>query len=258
MEHHLSLGPSVKVRVVNMETMKTELMPVGGLLGKVSFVYNFYGELKRVWVEEGQSESKYLVGAQSGETLQFGTGTQLLLRKHGEAEYKRTLLTDLNAPCFVRMPQKKTQQPPEVADMLDFDDKVGTFLSPPDVSAMVRALESVGSCGIMVKRDDTTLRVFIDRNRPVCYASKVLNGNFTLDISATMTDLAHRGLIQPWKMFGQAVIDETEKTGVIFEGNCVFNDMPLMNAREIKKPGLVFNVHLEDPNTPVECQWFCM
>lgn len=258
MTHQLSLGASVKLRIINLETSKTELVPVIRLVDKVSYVYDFYGNPKRIHVTAGNSEKKYLVGAASGETLQFGDGTMLYMRTHGVAGFKRALLSELSAPAYVRLPQKKISQPTGVADMLDYEEKSGMFLSPPDVAEMIRALEVVGSLGILVQRDLTTLKIALDKNRPSCFAAKVLNGNFTLDITSTMTDLASRGIIQPWKMFGPEVIDDTEKTGVIFEGNCIFNDVPLTNVRVMNKPGIMFNVEVEEPDIPVECQWFCM
>jgi len=252
----LSLLPHTKIRIIDGE--QTKLAVVSELVGwhRVE-VYDFYGNKHKITISAGKCPSRWLVQAFSGEMQQFGADHTILARTVDAAGFTRVPLSAIDGPRLIRLPQKKTTPPKGVSNFLDLDEKSGAlFLAPTEAKDLQWVLEEVASCGVTVNRHPTSLRIDLETRRPVCFASKLINGNFQSDFSFTMNDLASRGIVQPWKLFGDAVIEDTKRTGIIFEGNCIYNDVPFTRVREVKKEADVCNVHLDDPMTPVEITWF--
>lgn len=253
---HCVLLPGTKVRVID-GTM-TKQVRVDELVGEDATVYDFFGRVHTLTVEPGTVERRYLMSSTTGERIQFGEGHTVLTRKYDSAEYKRVAVSDLFPPGFVRLPQKKVVPPEGVADMLDYDDKTRvTHVTADNIKDLIFAYEAVASCGVTVSRHPTKLRFDIDPKRPVCFATKLLNGNFQADMVYTLNQLAMSGIVIPCRMFNDTVIKETSLSGIIFEGNNIFNDVPISRLNTIDKPSDVFKVTLSDPMAPLELSWFC-
>ena len=253
----LSLIPNTKLRVIDDEGSRTHLVAAGDLVGKHVKVYDFYGKKHDIRLAFGKTERRWLCECMSGEMIQFGNEHTINMRRHDVAGYVRTPLIG-NAGGLVRLPQKKVYPPRGAAASLDMDEKTGAlFMSFENIKDLVEVMEAVSSCGVTVERHKTMLRVDIEDKRPVCWASKLLNGNFQSDFEFAMNDLAARGIIHPHKMYSPEVLDETKRTGIIFEGNCVYNDFPFIVHRPVDKEAEVVVVLFDDPSLFIETQWFC-
>lgn len=253
----LSLIPNTKLRVVAEDGYRTELVAAGDLVGKPVQVYDFYGNKHELRLAFGKTTQRWLCQCMSGEMIQFGNEHTILVRRHDVAGYKRVPIGS-GANGLVRLPQKKIVPPKSAAAALDMDEKTNAvFLTFDNIKSLVETMEAVSSCGVTVERHKTHLRVDIESKRPVCWSVKLLNGNFQSDFEFAMNDLCSRGIIHPYRMYGDSLLTQTLMTEIIFEGNCVFNDFPFIVHRPVDKEAEVVFVLFDDPMLFVETQWFC-
>lgn len=256
MIHHCVLLPGTKIRV--LDGAVTKQVRVNELVGRVSSIYDFFGKTHTFTVEPTKVERRYLMSSNTGEKMQFGDGHTILTRKYDSAEYMRVAVSDLFPPGFVRLPQKKIVPPEGVADLLDYDEKTRvTFAEATDIKTLIETYEATASCGVTVSRHATKMRFDIEARRPVCFAAKLLNGNFQTDLAQTLSQLCMSGVVMPCRMFNALLLKETEIAGVIFEGNNLMNDAPIARVNTIDKPSEAFKITLSDPLAPLELSWFC-
>lgn len=251
----LSLLKGTKIRVVALGS--TELREVQDL-GPTATCYDTYGDPFVIDITPGPEERCVLVMAQHGEAAVFGESHQILCRNSNEPLWRRRPLMDTNADVFVRLPQKKITATRDMFAALDYDEN-GMFFTAETVKDLLTLMEATSTLGVTVNRHNTQRRVEVSQRRPVCFANKLINGNFNIALEDTLASLAASGVIQPWRLYGPEFIEETKRTGVIFEGNCVYNDLPLLPPKIIERKFPTWHVkahNKEDEQKPVELVWF--
>jgi len=256
----LSLPPSCKIRHVTTDG-KTSAITVEELAKQDDpgvYVYDFHGNAHRVRIGAEVSEQMYMIACGSGEPLFVGEKHTVLCRPVGTASYVRLPLSMLDGTmqAHVRLPHKRITPHETIVDAFDYDEKEqNLILKPERASDFIRLMERAASCGVTVKRHRTEKKITLDGGRPLCFANKLLIGAFQSDPMAAMDTLASSGVIQPWKMFSQAVVDEVVRTDIIFEGNCIYAESMFITAKPVGRASKVRHITPEDPNVPVELSW---
>lgn len=252
MAHDLSLVSGTQVTRVTPDG-KTEQVAIQEVGDGFSY-YDFYGEMWHAQVRKAEPEKLYYTMAASGEGLLLGESHTVFCRPVERSGYERMPIHDLKT-SFVRLPQKKSRPPAGLFDAFEAD-RTGISLGMDSAAKMFGLMHKAAFCGVTVRRHKTERRLLLDDKRPTCFATKLINGNFQVDLAETLDNLAQGGIIQPYRMFGREFVAETERKEVIFEGNCIFNDVMLMPTRRIEKTAPVYHIELVNPNAPVELAWF--
>lgn len=254
-ELHLSLMPQTKLRVCTRFGGTTRLTEIENV-GDEAYVYDFYGNLNKITVTKAEApEAKYLLAATSGEPIMVGENHSVYCRGRDSAEYKRVPVSEINDVFYVRMPQKKIVPTPGLFEAMDIDD-TGLFLETEHASNLLTLIEGASTLGIDTSRRRTERRIDLDKNRPTCFATKLLAGAFQVDPYETLASLAKGAVIVPTNMFSEEFVAETTLTGIIFEGNNPYNDVLCLQPRRVEKVSPVYHVKLSKPLMPVELAWF--
>ncbi len=255
MEHHLSLIEGTKVRVIDESHYTTRLMAIEDA-GSTGHFYDNYGVVHSFEVLRAtEPENRYLLAAASGEPFLVGESHTLFCRSNESARYKRTSIKDIKAPVFVRLPQKKLVADDGVFDEVDLD-KDGLFVEADSVDKLSKLSAQIATCGITVSREKAKRMIRLERGRPSCFASKMLNGNFVRDFEETLDGLCRNGIVIPHRPFNDSMLLETQKSGIIFEGNSIFTEVVALMPRRLETKGRVIHIRLTEPENPFELTWF--
>lgn len=232
------------------------LMPLEEL-GESFRVYDFYGDLHTAQVSRPVTEPRWLVQTSSGEAFWVGQSHTFLCRKLGAAEYTRVPVTEVARDIvFVRMPQKKTTLDVPLFANLEHDEKRNIlYLEAESVSELVTMAEVAATAGMSVVRHPTKRQIELEISRPVCFANKLLIGAFDNDLETALESLCASGVLMPWRMYGPEFVEETRKTGVIFEGNNVFSEIKIVKCELGKGEGQFRRVTLGNGRVPLETVW---
>lgn len=254
----LSLVKGTKIRVI-AEGGRTKLVPVEEIEQRPDHkasVYDWYGQRHTLTVSEAPCEAVAVLLCRSGEMMYVGEKHCLYGRQHGSAHFERYELADIDKPLYVRLPQRKISvDDNSLFETLEADDK-SVHLIPKVARDMLPLMETAATCGITVHRYKTELRVDLERSRPVCFATKLINGNFDENLTGTLEELTAQAILQPFGPFDSQFIETTEQTGIIFEGSTLYNDVLLVKPRRIDRPTPVYHITGVD-DVPVELTWFC-
>lgn len=253
--HHLSLIEGTKVRIIDDSAYKTRLTAIENA-GSEGHFYDSFGSVHSFQVlHADEQEKRYLISAISGESFLVGESHTIFCRDAQSARYKRTPVSELTGPAFVRLPQKKLEADPTLFDQVDLDGD-GLFIESDSIQKLTDYAAKVATCGITVSRHKTKRLIRLENGRPSCFATKLLNGNFDQHFEVTMESLCRSGIIIPYQFYGDSFLLETQKSGVIFEGNSIFNEVPCIVPRKLETKGRVIHIRLTTPNVPVEMTWF--
>ena len=251
----LSVPKETKITIANADTGAAYRASVEEVIGQRQ-VFNGWGEQRTVNIRPAdKQEPMYMMAATSGEPMLFGESHTLLCRNAGSARWHRKAIGDIIDMVIVKLPQRKIQ-PIEtiVFDHYDADDK-GLFLKPERAADMLRLMLKASYSGLTVHRNKTELRIDLDKARPACFGNKLIMGSFQQDLEAALDSLAGSGVLTPCEPFTEAYIGKVRTTGIIFEGNSVFTETPLLPPKKLNKPGDVYWIDTQD-DTPVELNWF--
>jgi hypothetical protein len=262
----LSLLADTKLRLAvnaNVVNPKTELLTVKELVERraYNYVYDWFGEVHQISGFSdhfSNEESLWRIDALSGEPLIVGEKHGLLCRQKGSARYERRTPVELQyygKPVYVRMPQRKV-----VCDDILFEnfaaDEKSVHIVAPTARDLLPIMEAGATAGLGVHRSKGELRVDLEKNRPVCFATKLINGNFQENLGGTLEELTAGAIICPSHRFDDQYVDLVEKTGIVFEGWTFFNDVLVVPPRPIEKTGRVYHIEVAE-HVPIELTWFC-
>lgn len=253
----LSLTGSTKIRVIDDTLVSTVLTPVSEITS--AYVYDWYGNKHFLSVQEAEPEDMFLIAAMSGEPQYVGGNHTLLAREKGKAVYKRYSVTDLvaaNLPMFVHLPQRKITLDDDGPFFALAADEKSVHLAASEATDLIKLMTTAATAGISVHRARNELRIDLEKSRPVCFATKLINGNFQANLSGTLEELCASAIVNPYGPFNDQLIEKTDKTGVIFEGSSLFNDVLALPPRPVAKKAPVYHIKVED-DAPVELAWFC-
>lgn len=251
----LSVIKGTKITLANADTGEAYRANVEDVIGKRR-VFTWWGEQRSIMVSPAPSpEGLYMMAATTGEAVMFGESHTLLCRDIGSARWKRKKIGDITDMMVVKLPQRKIQAVDKIVfDHFDADDK-GLFLKPDRASDMLRLMLKASYNGLTVHRAKAELRIDVDKARPACFGNKLIMGSFQEDLEKTLDSLAGSGVLMPSAWFNDEYIGKVRTTGVIFEGNSVFTDIPALTPKKLNKPGEVYWIDVEE-DTAVELNWF--
>jgi hypothetical protein len=252
---HLSLLPNTKITVIGDIGDKVIHKAVSECVGK-QVVYDWFGNKKNITVQKSaQEEFKVMTTATSGEMCLFGDTHDVFVKDFNSIWTRRPLVS-MQESAHVKLPQKKIKPNAGMLQYLDIDDK-GLYLLVDKVSDFSLMLREMAYCGVKVNRHPSELRIELDRSKPPCFATKLLNGSFVYNLKNTLGTLAMGGVVSPSDLLTEAYLKLVENSGIIFEGANIFNEIPLLPAKVLATKTETYHVYLEDHSTPVELDWFC-
>jgi hypothetical protein len=244
----LSIARTTKVRTLD------GLKPVAELPAAFKVV-DWYGNLHEARVEGVEDRPRIMFRTISGEAVAFGEGHTVYCRAKGDGRWMRRNIADITDPHFVRMPQRKLSIDDIVAQSMD-GDNTGVFLAPKTPLQLLPLMEGAATAGLLVQREKAELKIKVEPRRPSCFAAKLINGNFELDLEGSLSALVSKAIIQPHGPFNSEYVEKCKEYGVIFEGSTLYNDLLLfpMEAKKAKAPCYTITV---DDDVPIETTWFC-
>lgn len=246
----LSILPDTELRVV---TAAGDTKLVAAKEAATSFVYDWFGATVPFVINGAPNERLYRLTTLNGEPIYVGENHSVLCRKRDSAQYRRVPVRELIEPVFVHLPQRKVRLDDESPfHALDADDD-GIFLKPADVLQFRPLMRTMATAGVAVHRRPSELRIDLEKGRPVCYALKLINGNFDVDLKATLEALTSVAVVQPCRLFDDQLIENVRKTGIVFEGASLYNETLLLPPEPIEKEASVYHVTCQ---APVELLWF--
>ncbi len=252
MSLHLSVTKDMYVTV--LVDGKAKQLRVTEALGPQEVV-DWWGQVHPINICAADAEETYYMFAtSSGEAMIVGETHSVLSRDPRSAKWERVLAKDQEEIRFGKLHQKKIVADDSLFDLLDVDDK-GLFLRPPKGSAIFDVSRLAAYCGIAVQRHKTELRIDLDRGRPSCFATKLINGSFDADLEAALDGLTASTVLRPCSRFNEDYVNKVRDLGVIFEGGSYNNDVPILPPRMLDKSGPVYHILVNDPLTPVELTW---
>jgi hypothetical protein len=236
----------------------TGLVSVDALADTKFQVMDWYGNVREANVVYGGTSKRHTLRAVSGENIYVGAEHELLSREMGKGRYERVPAAKMETARFVRLPQRKIRCDKSLFDCLEADEHLKrVYLKPERAGDFYPLCEAAATAGISVHRHKSELRVDIEMNRPSCFASKLIMGNFYNDLPGTLDDLVGSGIVSPCAAFNDRYIDMCEAEGIIFEGSTLFNDVMVTPAIPSNNDVDVYNVYVEHDDVPLELTWFC-
>jgi hypothetical protein len=222
-------------------------------------IFDWFGNEHLVSVSKAPAlESVLSTTAASGEFVSFGETHSFYARAPKSAEWKRTPITDLTNDMFlVQLPQKKIEVADEVFESFDLDDK-HLYIVPQQASDLSTLMRKAAWSGITVNRHKTELRIELEKLRPACFASKLINGALTYRLKDALSSLISSGIVSMPGTFCDEYVTEVQRKKVLMEGFTVFNSTSVLPVRKISdKMSEVYHVDfLGNSNIPVELTWF--
>ena len=251
----LSVIKGTKITLANADTGAAYRANIEEVTGKRQ-VFTWWGEQRSITITPAPTpENMHMMAATTGEAIMFGESHTLLCREIGSGRWKRKAIGDITDMVIVKLPQRKIQPIDSVVfDHFDADDR-GLFLKPERASDMLRLMLKTAYNGLTVHRAKTELRIDLDKARPACFGNKLIMGSFQQDLEKTLDGLVGSGVLSPSAAFTDEYIGKVRTTGVIFEGNSVFTDIPALAPKKLNKPGEVYWIDVQE-DTPVELNWF--
>lgn len=254
----LSLQKNAKIRVINEQDHKTSLRSIGEIIGDHKFiresVYDWFGNQHMIHIEPApEKEKAYKLFGMTGEPIFVGESHQVLCRRDSKARYELVPVKDIREPVFVRLPQRKTQCDNDLPFNTLGMDSAGIYLQP-DPRDLGAAMECAATAGLSVRRRKTELRLDLDVNRPPCFATKLINDNFNENLEVTLETLCSGAVVMPHILFSDEYVEIVKKTGVIFEGSSLYNDLLIGVPRLVDRDFSVYHIHRD--GAPVELPWF--
>lgn len=251
----LSVIKGTKITLANADTGEAYRANVEEVIGKRQ-VFTWWGEQRSITITPAPApENMHMMAATTGEAIMFGESHTILCREIGSGRWQRKAIGDVTDMVVVKLPLRKIQPLDSIIfDHFDADDR-GLFLKPDRASDMLRLMLKTSYNGLTVTRAKAELRIDIDRARPACFGNKLIMGSFQQDLEKTLDGLVGSGVITPSAPFNDQYIGKVRATGVIFEGNSVFTDIPALAPKKLNKPGEVYWIDVQD-DTAVELNWF--
>jgi len=250
---HLSVSKEQSITIVGTRGEAKQVSVVEAV--GTPKVFDWFGNVHQVEVRPAPKKERLAMAAcASGETMILGESHSLIHRDIKDGRWQRSMMADLDVPVMVMLPQRKIMVSPKLFDVFMMDDK-GLYLEPAQATDMLDLMRKAAWCGISVARRKAELRVDLDKNRPSCFAAKLINGGLHYDLEKTLGGLVGGGIVIPKAMFDKAYLDEVRQKGILMEGPTVFNNTPFLPPRFLEKDGDVYHIYPSDPMTPVEMAW---
>jgi hypothetical protein len=250
---HLSVSKDQTITVVGSRG-EAKQIAIPEATGKQR-VFDWFGGVHEIEVQPAPHKERLALAAcASGETMVLGETHSILQRDIKEGTWKRSSLTEIDGPVMVMLPQRKLESSPKLFDAFMLDEK-GLYLEPAQATDMLDLMRKASWCGITTMRRKAELRIDLERNRPSCFASKLINGALQYELEKTLSGLIGGGIVSPKRLFDKAYLDEVKEKGILMEGASVFHNTPFLPPRFLEKDGDVYHIHLDDQMTPVETTW---
>jgi hypothetical protein len=250
---HLSLSARTCLSVLGSD-YSVQKRVITDLIGEQR-VYDWFGNIVKIHVEKGAEEQKIMTTSTSGEMIHFGESHSVLV-KDANSIWSRKKLSEIETAVSVKLPQKKIVPRNGMLQYLDIDEK-GLFLLVEKVSDFGAMLKAMAFCGVKVNRHPAVLRIDLDRSKPPCFATKLLNGSFIYNLENTIGSLTMGGVINPCALLSPSFFELIQTSGIIFEGANIFNEVSLLPPQTLATKMDTYYVYIEDSMTPVELDWFC-
>lgn len=251
---HLSVTQDCYI-TVRGDDGKAKQLSIEEALG-VQKVFDWFGNTHPVNVlKVPQEERRFMLACASGELMTVGASHTVLCHTSEDPRWKRVPIEQITEPVFVMLPQRKIVGDPELFQYFDYDDK-GPHLVPDRPSMLSDVARRAAWGGVTVNRHKTENRIEIDRRRPACFSTKYFAGSFERDLEKTLGGFVLTTLIKPPCLFDDDYLYRVKKSGIIFEGNSIVNNVPLLPPKALEKEGPVYHIRLDSPMTPVELAWF--
>lgn len=251
---HLSVSQETFITVYDSDTERMVQKPIRDATGAQTVMGWWGGTYDIVVSAADKEEQYYMTTCSSGEAFVIGESHSVYSRDPRRAKWERVPAVGMEELRFVKLPQKKTTTHETLFPVYDADES-GIHLVPPKASAMFDLMRHAAWSGIAVSRRKSELRIDLDRGRASCFASKLVNGAFDVNLEEALSSLVASTVIRPpWK-FEEMYIDFVKTSGVIIEGGAYNNDVPFLPPRKLDRSGPVYHILLSDPDVPVELTW---
>lgn len=228
------------------------------MVGKTFIQHDWWGQEHPVKVVAAEPETIYATQCGNGEVFYVGENHTFFCRRVETPRWFRLPVAEMKADevVFVNLPQRKIAAADGLLDLYDLDDK-GPYLEPIQATDMYGLMRKIAFCGVTALRRKAELRIDLDRSRPSCFVNKLLSGSYVYDLEKSLGGMIASGIVRPAGPVNDAWFEKTQKTGTIFEGFSVFNNVPLLPARKMERKLPVFHIIPAHEELPVEITWLC-